>query len=55
MKRIVIALFILLMIGVVTWPVSATAAVAQGSASYEFMTLLETEASQVEATGGEPG
>lgn len=53
MKRVLLLLFVLLMIGLASWP--APAAAELDSASHEFMTLLETEADQVEAKAGEPG
>lgn len=54
MKRIVVPLLVILLIGLASWPTPAAAAAEQDSASHELMTLLETQ-DQVEAKAGEPG
>lgn len=46
---------VILLICLASWPPPAAAATEQDSAGHEFMTLLETEAGQVEAKAGEPG
>jgi Metallo-peptidase family M12/Bacterial Ig domain len=55
LPRIAFPLLVTLLIGLASWLVPAATAAKQGSASHEFMTLLETEAGQVEAKAGEPG
>jgi hypothetical protein len=55
LPRVVFLPLVILLIGLASWPVPAAAAAKQDSASHEFMTLLETEAGQVEAKAGEPG
>jgi uncharacterized membrane-anchored protein len=49
LPRIFFLALVILLICLASWPVPAAAA-----ASQEFMTLLETEAGQAEATAGEP-
>lgn len=55
LPRTVFSLLVILLIGLTSWLAPAAAAAKQDSASHEFMTLIEAEADQVEATAGEPG